>query len=225
MVCIICNNINTSVLHPLYNYCDSCFHIKKQEYSNIEIGYHCRFYKHIQSNEIVRLLEINDNNTFSNFIRHFTPQNYSCYLEGININLNNNYKYDVVYINDVFSFIDNPHDMIKTIKNITDIAGRIFIKTHLPNFIFNLDSIEKSNHLNTISIFNTNSMKQLCNLNYMYLNNAVYQPRIGKTCLYEISLQPFNTNYINVYDIIYDELSRDMYSVSTYSNFKDLHFF
>ena len=115
--------------------------------------------------------------------------------------------------------------MIKNIKNITHISGKIFIKTYLPNFILNLDSINDSNHFNTISIFNTNSMKQLCNLNDIHLNNVLYQPRIGKICLYEISLEPFNTNYINVYDIIYDEISRNMYSIQTYSNFKDLHFF
>lgn len=224
MVCIICNNVNTSVLHPLYDYCDSCFHIKKQEHSNIEIGYHCKFYKHNQTDEIIRLLEINDNITFSNFIRHLTPKNFSCYLEGTNIDLNTTYKYDIIYVNEVFSFIHNPQEMIQTIKNATKISGKIFIKTHLPNFILNLDSIEQSHNLNTISIFNTNSMKQLCNLNYIYLNNIVYQPRIGKTCLYEISLEPFNTNYINVYDIIYDEISKDMYSVHTYTNFKDLHF-
>jgi predicted AAA+ superfamily ATPase len=100
--------------------------------------------------------------------------------------------------------------MIKNIKNITHISGKIFIKTYLPNFILNLDSINDSNHFNTISIFNTNSMKQLCNLNDIHLNNVLYQPRIGKICLYEISLEPFNTNYINVYDIIYDEIYKSV---------------
>lgn len=226
MRCIICNN-NIKMLHTLYDYCPHCFHIQKKNNNETDINlkYHCKFYKEKNGNNIIRLLEINKEGKYSRFIKNFIPKNYECYLEGINLNMDTvQYKYDIIYVNEIFSFIYNPHSVIQNIKTLVNENGKIFITTYLPNFISNLDSINVSNRFNTKSIFNTNSMKCLCNINNINLNNVLYLPQFGKDCLFEISLTPNDVNYMNIYDVLYNEISRDIYSDNTYTQFLNLHF-
>lgn len=226
MRCIICNN-TIRMLHTFYDYCSHCFHIQKKNSGETEpsLRYHCKFYKENNTNNIIRLLEINNDNNYSQFIRALKPENYECYLEGIDLDIDTvNYKYDIIYVNDIFSFIYTPHSILQHIKTLTSEQGKIFITSHLPNFITNLDSIDVSNRLNTKSIFNTNSMKCLCNINNIHLNNVLYLPQFGKICLFEISLYPVNVNVMNVYDVLYNEISKNMYCDSTYTQFINLHF-
>ena len=226
MRCIICNN-TIRMLHNFYDYCPDCFHIQKKNSGEMEpsLKYHCKFYKENNTNNIIRLLEINKYDNYSHFIKYFKPKNYDCYLEEINLDINiTNYKYDIIYINDIFSFIYTPHNILQHIKTLTSEQGKMFITTNLPNFITNLDSIDVSNRLNTKSIFNTNSMKCLCTINNLHLNNALYLPQFGKTCLFEISLYPINVNIMNVYDVLYNEILNNIYSDSTYTQFLNLHF-
>ncbi len=67
-------------------------------------------------------------------------------------------------------------------------------------------------------------MKCLCTINNLHLNNALYLPQFGKTCLFEISLYPINVNIMNVYDVLYNEILNNIYSDSTYTQFLNLHF-
>jgi hypothetical protein len=225
MRCIICNN-NITILHTFYEYCPSCFHIQKKNVGDVDIPlkYHCKFFKNKTTNHIIRLLELNSSDTFSNFIKKIKLQSYECYLESINLEIDiTDYKFDILYIHDVFGFTYTPHSIIQYIKQLVKNEGRIFIKTQLPNFILNLDSIYISNRLDIKSIFNTNSMKCLCSINHIHLNNILYIPQLGKNCLYEISLQPIDVNDMNLYDVLYNEISRDMYLQDTYTNFINLH--
>lgn len=239
MNCIICNN-DIVILHTLYEYCPRCFHIQKKDMisehtsehvdtgghvvGDISLRYHCKFFKHVETNHIVRLLEINSMDNYSEFIKNVNLKNYGCYLEGINLDINeNSYSYDILYINNIFGFTYTPHLVISHIKSLVKNDGRIFITTYLPNFILNFDSIYISNRLDMKSIFNTNSMKCLCSINNVHLNNVLYAPKVGKNCLYEISLQPIDVNYMNIYEVLYDEICQDLYLQDTYTNFVNVH--
>jgi len=130
--------------------------------------------------------------------------------------LKEKYEYfDIIIAQNVFAHIDYPHHFLELTKSLMIDNTDLYIQTSQKNMIIEnqFDTIYHEH----LSFFNINSMKLLCEMNNLFLNNVNENEVHGFSYIFKINkIKDDNTN-------INDELNKEkyLYDLKTYDDYKN----
>jgi nucleoside-diphosphate-sugar epimerase/2-polyprenyl-3-methyl-5-hydroxy-6-metoxy-1,4-benzoquinol methylase len=171
-------------------------------------------------------------NIYENFSK---DKNHDIYCEYFTQNTVDKLKarygnFDIIIAQNVFAHIDYPSEFLDLCKQLTKNRqnkddyndGIILIQTSQKNMILN-GEFDTAYHEH-LSFFNTNSMKYLCSLNDLVLNNVTEVSIHGTSYIFEITNKLIETDdkddVSNTVDVLYNEMVDGLYDIKTYKNYK-----
>lgn len=130
--------------------------------------------------------------------------------------LNDKYQtFDIIIAHNVFEHIDYPKEFLLLMRSLSSTSSFIYIQCAEAKIIQNakFDTLNHDRH----SVFNTNSMKLLCESQDLVLNKISLEAINGTSYVFEIL---FNTTFDNnVAETLYNELEAGLYSNETYTEY------
>lgn len=120
-------------------------------------------------------------------------------------------SFDVIILNDVLNYTDDPQTILKCCDQLSH-SNTVIFSINLHTRIFSSLKLFKIDN-NVNSIFNTNSMKQLCYAVDMQLDNSL---SINEWNLFTIKHGKEVLTTQNIIDTLYDEIVMNTYCTSLY---------
>lgn len=120
--------------------------------------------------------------------------------------------FDIIIAQNVFAHINYPHDFLKFTKELMHDNSDLYIQTSQKNMI--LENQFDTIYHEHLSFFNTNSMKLLCELNDLVLNNVSENPIHGVSYIFKINKNSNDDS--NVILILNLEKEKGLYNLDTY---------
>lgn len=124
--------------------------------------------------------------------------------------------FDIIIAQNVFAHIDYPKDFLNYAAQLMNNTSTMYIQTSQKNMI--LENQFDTVYHEHLSFFNTNSMKILCDLNNLILNNVHEHQIHGTSYIFEICKEP--TNFTNTQEILFEECSSGLYELETYYKYR-----
>jgi 2-polyprenyl-3-methyl-5-hydroxy-6-metoxy-1,4-benzoquinol methylase len=125
--------------------------------------------------------------------------------------------FDIIIAQNVFAHINYPHEFLTMIKELMNDNTRLYIQTSQKNMI--LENQFDTIYHEHINFFNTNSMKILCELNKLFLNNIEEAEVHGNSYIFIISKQKSKNSNLN--EVLEEEKNKGLYSLETYDLYKN----
>ena len=125
--------------------------------------------------------------------------------------------FDIIIAQNVFAHIDYPKDFLNYASQLMNNNSTLYIQTSQKNMIMEtqFDTVYHEH----LSFFNSNSMKLLCDVNNLILNNIHEHQIHGTSYIFEIGKllteMPSNTQ-----EVLFEEFTRGMYNMNTYDKYR-----
>jgi len=182
--------------------------------------------------EIRKRFDVNTTSISENFNpSYFSP--HKCYKLPLEIYANNynlqecNYdSFDIIILNDMLHYVDNPVDILNKCKRVCNKNAQIYSVNLHTSILVSLNYININRNIN--HIFNTNSMKTTCKYSHLVLDNSFFINN-DKNCNTQIYKIINNQNEDederipnqNIVESLYDEICLGLYNITPYYYIRD----
>lgn len=189
MVCLVCDMTCKNIKDTDMILCHNCYHVQGHTHGNDNIDDTIGYYI---TGEVLKV-KLGEGRS------------------------NIDYTKNIIIMENVIEKVSDPLKVLNKMKDIMRQDSRLIIKVGGMGVVDDIiNKKQNRGESGTISWFNSNSMKLLCEKSGMFLNRV---SSISSDYIFEVMLNDNKLRgcFYNVFDVIYDEMCKGIYDIEKYN--------